>query len=99
MLESVYESCLAYELELLGHQVKRQLPLPVYYGDLILDAGYRIDLLVDDVILIELKSVETVLPVHKSQVLTYLKLSNKRVGLLINFNVTLIKDGIIRIVN
>jgi GxxExxY protein len=99
LLESVCEAALAHELEKHGLKVERQKPLPVIYGDIRLDEGFRIDLLVEDKVIVELKSVETVLPVHKKQLLTYLKLANLKLGLLINFGENLIKDGITRIVN
>jgi len=98
LLESVYEVCLEYELTKRGLSVERQLVLPVIYDNIKLEAGFRIDLLVNQCVIIELKAVETLLPVHTAQVITYLKLSQHRLGLLINFNVSLIKDGIKRIV-
>ena len=98
MLESVYEVCLEYELTKRGFKVDRQVTLPVIYDNIQLRAGFRLDLLVNECVIIELKSVETLLPVHTAQVITYLKLSNHRLGLLINFNVPLIKNGIRRIV-
>jgi GxxExxY protein len=98
LLESVYETCLAHELIKRGLQVQRQIVLPVVYDNVRLDAGLRIDMLVDASVVVELKAVETILPVHKAQILTYLKLSRHRLGLLINFNVPLIKDGIHRFV-
>jgi GxxExxY protein len=96
LLESVYEACLAYELIKRGLKVDRQIPLPVVYEDTKLDAGLRLDLVVDDSVVVELKAVEAVLPVHRAQLLTDLKLSGHRLGLLINFNVPVIKDGIKR---
>lgn len=99
LLESSYEACLAYELTKRGLRVKVQLPQPVIYDEVKLDVGYRLDLLVEDAVIIKLKAVETVLPVHRAQIITYLKLSDKRVGLLINFNVTRLKDGIERFAN
>jgi GxxExxY protein len=96
LLESTYEVCLEYELLQKGYRVQRQLALPVVYNDVKLDAGYRIDLLVEDEVIIELKSVEAVLPIHEAQLLTYLKLSGKKLGLLINFNVKNLKEGIMR---
>lgn len=96
LLESAYEVCLARELAGRGVEFQRQVELPVVYKGERLDAGFRIDLLVADVIVVELKAIEKVLPVHEAQLLTYLRLSNKRVGLLINFNVPLLKDGIVR---
>jgi len=97
LLESVYEVCLAHELEKRGLVVERQVVLPVYYDGIRLDAGLRLDLLIESCLIVELKAVETLLPVHKAQVLTYLKLTGHRLGLLINFNVPLIRDGIKRI--
>jgi GxxExxY protein len=97
LLERVYEVCLANELRKRGLVVDTQVELPVVYDGVRLDAGMRIDLIVGGKLLIELKAVETLLPVHKAQVLTYLKLTGHRLGLLINFNVPVIKDGISRI--
>ena len=94
LLESVYEVCLAHELEKRGLVVERQVVLPVHYDGIRLDAGLRLDLLIESCLIVELKAVETLLPVHKAQVLTYLKLTGHRLGLLINFNVPLIRDGI-----
>ena len=99
LLESAYETCLAYELRRRGLKVVAQLGLPVVYDGVRLDAGYRIDLLVDDRVIVELKAVEFLLPIHRAQLLSYLKLSGCKVGLLINFNVLRLKDGIKRIVN
>jgi len=99
LFESVYEELLAYELVKRGHQVERQKPLPLVHGDLNLPNAFRIDLMVDDAVIVEIKSVETILPVHKKQLLTYLRLSGKRLGLLINFNEAHLKDGISRMVN
>ena len=98
LLESVYEVCLAHELTKRSLKVERQVALPVSYDGIRLDAGLRFDLLVESCLVIELKAVETLLPVHEAQLLTYLKLSGYRLGLLINFNVPLIKDGIKRVV-
>lgn len=98
LLESVYEICLAHELEKKGLRVERQVALPLVYESLRMDAGFRLDLLVEGRLIVEVKAVEVVLPVHISQVLTYLKLSGNRLGFLINFNVALIKDGIKRLV-
>ena len=97
LLESVYEVCLAHELTKRGVSVRQQVSLPVYYDNLKLDAGLRLDLIADNRVIVELKTVEKVLPVHRAQILTYLKLTGLRLGLLINFNVPLIKDGIERI--
>ncbi len=98
LLESVYEICLDYELEKRGLKVKRQTVLPVVYEDVSLDAGLRLDLLVENRVIVELKAVEKMIPLYDAQLLTYLKLAEKRLGLLINFNVTLLKQGIKRIV-
>lgn len=97
LLESVYERVLAYELEKRGLKVARQVPIPLQYDDLRFDEGFRVDLIVNDTVLVELKSVEVLTPVHGKQVLTYLKLTNLRLGLLINFGAPLLKDGIKRI--
>ena len=97
LLENVYEVCLLHELRKRGLRVQRQVSLPVVYNDLRLDAGLRLDLVVEDRVVVELKAVETLLPVHKAQVLTYLKLSGYRLGLLVNFNCALIKNRIRRI--
>ena len=99
LLESVYEAALAHELGKRGFQVERQKPLPVVYENIRLEEGFRADLVVSDLVIVELKSVEEVAPVHKKQLLTYLRLADKRLGLLINFGVAKIKDGISRIVN
>lgn len=98
LLESVYQRCLVYELRKRGHDVKEQLALPVRYDELELEAALKLDLVVDGCVIIELKAVEGLLPVHEAQVLTYLKLSGLRLGLLINFNVPLLKQGIRRII-
>jgi len=99
LLESVYESTLEYKLKSFGLKVKKQVALPVIFEEIKLDAGYRIDLLVENKVIIEIKSVETIMPVHKAQTLTYLKLSKLKLALLINFNVPLVKNGIKRFVN
>jgi GxxExxY protein len=96
LLESAYEECLCHELHLRGLAFQRQVDLPVPYKGLKLDCGYKMDLVVEDEVVLELKSIEKILPVHEAQLLTYLKLSGKRVGLLINFNVPLLTRGIIR---
>ena len=96
LLESVYEVCLKYELEKAGFEVRRQVPLPIIYDGKPLDAELRLDLVVNDCVLIEAKAVESLLLVHDAQVLTYLKLGGYRLGFLINFNVGLIKNGIHR---
>lgn len=98
LLESTYEVCLEYELIKRGFKVERQKPLPVIYDEIKLDAGYRIDLLVEDSIIVELKSVAAIEPIHKAQIMTYLKLSEMNLGLLLNFNVTDMKKGINRFV-
>ena len=99
LLESAYESCLFYELIKTGLKVDRQKPMPILYKDISLDTGYRIDLMVEDKVIVELKSVDSLTNIHIAQVLTYLKLSNCRLGLLINFNVKLLKTDIKRIAN
>ena len=99
LLESAYEECLCCELDLRGIEFKRQVPLPLNYKGLNLDCGYRLDLLVEDKIIVELKTVENIAPIHEAQMLTYLKVRDKRVGLIINFNVRLLVDGIKRLVN
>jgi GxxExxY protein len=96
LLESVYEQCLVYELEARGIVFGRQVGLPVTYRNHRIDAGFRMDLVVGELIVVEVKAVEAILPVHEAQLRTYLKLSGYRVGLLINFNVALIKQGIRR---
>jgi GxxExxY protein len=99
LFESVYEVALAHELARGGHQVLRQVPIAVRYEQIHFDFGFRADLLVDDLVLVELKSVERILPVHKKQALTYVRLAGKRLGLLLNFGATRIKDGIVRLVH
>jgi len=99
LLESVYEEALAYELKKRDLLCDGQVEVPVSYDKLKMDLGFRADIIVEDRVIIELKSIESVLPVHKKQLLTYLKLSQKKVGLLINFNEDLIKNGITRIAN
>ena len=91
-----YEACLCHELGLRGIPFKCQRELPITYKGLVLEPGYRIDLLVDDQVVVEIKAVEKILPIHEAQLLTYLRLSGKRIGLLINFNVPVLKDGIVR---
>jgi len=98
LLESAYEACLQYELGKAGLKVQAQLPLPVVYDGIRLDIGYRIDLLIQDLVVVELKAAEAVTPVHQAQLLSYLKLSGKSLGLMINFNVVHLKDGIKRYV-
>ena len=99
LLESVYQTVLAYELGRRGLRAVNQQAVPVVYDGIRIDAAFRADLVVEDKVIVEIKSVEALLPVHKKQLLTYLRLADKRLGLLINFHVPLIKDGITRIVN
>jgi GxxExxY protein len=96
LLESTYEASLMYELELQGFEVKRQLSLPIRYKDLEIEDAYRIDLLVEDSLIIEVKTVESILPIHSAQLLTYLRMSEKHLGLLINFHTVRLIDGIKR---
>jgi GxxExxY protein len=98
LLESAYVTCLCYELKLRGIEVDCQIPLPIVYKDVRLDCGYRIDACVKNRVIVELKSVEEVTDLHRAQMLTYLRLSGKKVGLLLNFNVPVLKDGIVRMV-
>jgi GxxExxY protein len=98
LLESAYQALMTYELRKRGLQVEVEVPLPVVYEDVRLDVGYRIDLLVAGCVIVELKAVEKIIPVHEAQILTYLKLTGLRLGILINFNTKLIKDGIKRVV-
>ena len=99
LLESAYEECLCYELSRARISFRKQVDLPVSYKEVKLDCGYRIDLLVEEEVIIELKTVEKLLPIHEAQLLTYLKMMDKRLGLLINFNVPVLRDGIKRIAN
>ena len=99
LLESAYEECLFYELKKSELKVEKQKALPLIYEEVKLDIGYRIDLLVENKVVVEIKSVEALNDVHLAQVLTYLKLSESKLGMLINFNVTLIKNGVKRVVN
>ena len=100
LLESVYQDCMLIELRNLGKRVQGEVPLPVVYkGQKIRDEGFRLDLLVEDLVIVELKSVEVIQPVHKKQLLTYLRLANKELGLLINFGEVLLKKGIYRVIN
>ena len=99
LLESVYEEILTYELQNQGLKVDRQKPIPVFWKEIKMDIGFRADLIVENKVVIELKSVELIAPVHPKQLLTYLRISGLKLGLLINFNEKLIKDGITRIVN
>ena len=98
LLESAYEECLCRELVLRGLRVERQKPLPLSYKGVKLDCGYRMDLVVEDRVLVEVKAVEALAPIHEAQVLTYLRLAGVRVGLLINFNVSVLKQGLTRLV-
>jgi GxxExxY protein len=99
LLESAYATCLTHELRQRGLKVLREVPLPVVYDGIKLDAGYRLDMLVEDAVIVELKAVEALAPIHQAQRLSYLKLSGKHVGLLINFHVVHLRDGIKRMVN
>jgi GxxExxY protein len=99
MLEGAYEACLLYELVQAGLKAERQKKLPIIYQGVKIDAGYRLDLLVEDSVIVEIKAIERVLPVHEAQLLSYLRLTNLKLGLLINFNVRLLRDGIRRVVN
>jgi GxxExxY protein len=96
MLESVYELCLEYELQQRKLEVARQLPLPVIYRGIQLDGGYRIDLMVEGLVIVELKAVEKIEPIHRAQLLSYLRLAKRQVGLLLNFNVQQLTDGLER---
>ncbi len=98
LLESAYTECLYYELERSGYKVEKQKPLPLIYKEVKLDAGYRIDLFVEDSVVIEIKSVDALADIHLAQILTYLKLSGCKLGLLVNFNVAHLREGIKRVV-
>ena len=98
LLESAYEVCMEHELKSMGCCVQRQVVLPVEYDGIHLDAGYRLDLLVDDAVIVELKAINTIAEIHQAQMITYLRLSKKQLGYLINFNVKRLKDGLKRIV-
>ena len=98
LLEQVYEVCLCHELNKRGLTFQRQVPIPVQYDGIKFSVGFRLDLLIEDLVISELKTVERLMPVHTAQILTYLKLSNKRLGFLINFNVPILKKGIQRII-
>jgi GxxExxY protein len=97
LLESAYEACLVYELRLRELKVEQQKPLPIFYKDVMLDCGYRLDLVVEDQVIVEIKSVGELAPIHEAQLLSYLKLSDYKIGLLINFNVKILKEGIRRL--
>ncbi len=99
LLESAYEGCLCYELELRKIKFERQESLPIIYKGKRLDCGYRLDIVIENKIITELKSIEKIEPIHKAQLLSYLKLSGQKLGLLLNFNVSVMKDGIVRLVN
>ena len=99
LLESAYQQCHAYELRKRGRKVLTEVVLPIVYDGQKIDAGYRIDMIVDDLIIVENKTVETLLPIHTAQLITYLKLKDCRLGFLINWNVKLIKNGIVRVAN
>ena len=99
LLESAYEACLVFELVEQGLKVERQKALPVVYRDVKLDCGYRMDIVVEQTVVVELKVVDCLIPIHKAQLLSYLRLADCKVGLLINFNVKVLKEGIIRLVN
>ncbi|PIU83067.1 MAG: GxxExxY protein [Elusimicrobia bacterium CG06_land_8_20_14_3_00_38_11] len=99
LLESAYEVCLVYALAKSGLKIEQQKALPIVYHGIKLDCGYRLDLVVENEVIVEIKSVEKILPIHKAQLMTYLKLSGYKVGLLINFNVEILKNGIRRVVN
>src|SRR5215468_5970316 len=99
LLESAYEACLAYEIRSAGLKVQTQVPLPVLYRDVKLEVGYRLDLLVEELVVVEVKAVDALAPVHHAQLLSYLKLSGKKLGLLINFNEFHLRHGIKRVVN
>ncbi|MGD0384032.1 MAG: GxxExxY protein [Thermoguttaceae bacterium] len=99
LMESAYEECLCHELSVRNLPFKRQVPLAISYKNIKLDCGYRLDIVVGNTVVLELKSVEDILPIHEAQLITYLKLSKMPVGLLINFNVPVLKDGVVRRVN
>lgn len=99
LLESAYEECLAFELSLRGLRFERQKPLPVRYKGVNLDCGYKLDLLVENELILEIKAVSSLLPIHEAQVLSYLRMMDLRVGLLLNFHATVLKNGLKRIVN
>ena len=99
LLESAYEECLCYELSQAGLSFIRQVYMPIHYKGIVLEAAYKMDILVEDTVVVEIKSVEATIPIHSAQLLTYLKSSGKHIGLLINFNVPILKDGLKRVVN
>jgi GxxExxY protein len=96
LLESAYEECLAFELQKAGLSIEKQKAVPVVYKEIKLDCGYRIDILVENTVIVELKTVDAFNPVHEAQILTYMKFAKKQIGLLINFNVTMLKNGLKR---
>ena len=99
LLESAYEACMVYELAQSGMKIEQQKPLPIVYQEVKLDCGYRLDLMIESEVIVEIKSTEKLLAIHQAQLLSYLKLSGCKVGLLINFNVKVLKDGVKRVVN
>jgi len=99
LLETAYEACIAYELVEKGLKIEQQKPLPLVYKQVKLDCGYRLDLFVEGKVIVEIKAVDQLLPIHKAQLLSYLKISGCKMGLLINFNVKLLTDGIVRVIN
>ena len=99
LLESAYQKCLAYELQRVGSAVECEVPLPIQYREVTIDAGFRVDMVVDGLVIIENKTVERIAPIHEAQLLTYLKLSGLKLGFLLNWNVTLMKNGIQRMVH
>lgn len=99
LLESAYEECLSFELKASGLAFRRQVPLPLTYRSVKLDCGYRMDIVIEDLVIIEIKAVERLMPIHEAQLLSYLKLFDKKIGLLMNFHVPVLKNGIKRIAN
>lgn len=99
LLESTYETCLAHEVSKRAFRARKQVSIPLHYGDLLVENAYKIDLLVNDLVVVEIKSIETVLPVHRGQLVSYLRLGGYKLGYLLNFNVAHMRDGIIRRVN
>ena len=99
LFENIYQACLIHELQKLGVACQSEVPIPIYYDTMKLDIGFRLDILVENSLIVELKSVEIIKPIHKAQLITYLKLAKKEVGLLINFNSIHLRDGLTRVVN
>jgi GxxExxY protein len=99
LLESVYEAALSYELSKMGYQIKNQVGVPMIYAEMKMDVGFRLDILVNELVIVEVKSIDALADIHHKQLLTYLKLSGKKLGILINFNSASLKDSIVRIVN